>query len=241
MLLILKKKRELIRASVLFQFTYIPQGKKFDILVIKPRSQATLLAQDIQDLFPQCYSLFMYRDGKAYSISAYRAFSQQPVMYFVNLCRNHSFLRRTIMSPIWGLITQSYKSVKQYYSDDYVCSSHLIILFGLHWLHSLVLYLNERSRGVPIRAIRYEDLIAQPEDICSQVFQYCDIDLSHVKLAIEAMGKDSQEGSTISQGQLSTYKMSADEEKQLLSSLQMHPTIKTTDYILPGTFTPTKY
>jgi len=58
-------------------------------------------------------------------------------------------------------------------------------------------YLDQRRRGFDISALRYEDLVARPLDMCRVVLDYCHLPVSLAEEAVKAFDIDSQHNSIV--------------------------------------------
>jgi len=53
-------------------------------------------------------------------------------------------------------------------------------------------YRDLRRRGFDVRALRYEDLVARPHDMCRVILEFCRLPVSLANLAVRAFDVDSQ-------------------------------------------------
>ena len=67
-------------------------------------------------------------------------------------------------------------------------------------------YLDARRRGFEISALRYEDLVARPLDMCRVVLEYCHLPVSLAELAVTALDVDSQRNSVVAKSQIGHFK-----------------------------------
>jgi len=58
-------------------------------------------------------------------------------------------------------------------------------------------YLDLRRRGFDVSALRYEDLVARPLDMCRVVLEFCHMPVSLAELAVKAFDVDAQRNSII--------------------------------------------
>jgi len=68
------------------------------------------------------------------------------------------------------------------------------------------IYLDTRRRGFDIRALRYEDLVACPLDMCRVVLEFCRLPVSLAELAVKAFEIDSQRNSVLAKSVISSFK-----------------------------------
>ena len=67
-------------------------------------------------------------------------------------------------------------------------------------------YLDLRRRGLNVSALRYEDLIARPLDMCRVVLEFCHLPASLVQLAVRAFDVDSQRNSVLAKSVIGRFK-----------------------------------
>jgi len=67
-------------------------------------------------------------------------------------------------------------------------------------------YLDLRRRGFDVSAVRYEDLVARPFDICRVVLEFCHLPVSLAELAVKAFDVDSQANSTLAKSVIGHFK-----------------------------------
>jgi len=67
-------------------------------------------------------------------------------------------------------------------------------------------YLDLRRRGFDISALRYEDLVARPLDMCRVLLEYCHLSVSLAELAVKAFDVDSQRNSILAKSVIGHFK-----------------------------------
>ena len=82
----------LVRAATLWMCRQ-PTGRTVDAVILKPRSEATLIAELCQEAFPQSRNVFMYRDlvGYANSLAKFEQRIMPP-----ELARSDGFYRKSV-------------------------------------------------------------------------------------------------------------------------------------------------
>jgi len=106
-------------------------------------------------------------------------------------------------------------------------------------------YLDARRRGLDISAIRYEDLVARPVDMCRVILEFCRLPPSLAELAVKAFETDSQRGSVFSQADIGNVRdtpLTPDVKATLNALLSAHdgvPLIGDSD-VLDGTLSCTQ-
>jgi len=59
------------------------------------------------------------------------------------------------------------------------------------WAVITSVYLEMRRRGFDVSALRYEDLVARPLDMCRVILEFCHLPVSLAELAVKAFDRDS--------------------------------------------------
>jgi hypothetical protein len=151
--------------------------------VIKFRSQCMEVADLLYDSFPHAGNLFLYRDLNAYLQSSLRAFAidELPPEAVHQVA---SFLAAT--SP---LLTDE---LQQRADLDGIAIPCLI------WLSAVHAYARMHQRGMPMLAVRYEELIADPRSTLATILAYLGLPIDEVDSALRAFARDSQAGSPLS-------------------------------------------
>ena len=67
-------------------------------------------------------------------------------------------------------------------------------------------YLDMRRRGFDVSALRYEDLVARPLDMCRIILEFCHLPVSLAELAVKAFDIDSQKNSIVAKSVLGRFK-----------------------------------
>jgi hypothetical protein len=114
----------------------------------------------------------------------------------------------------------------------------------LAWLSGMQKYVELHEAGIPMCAVRYEDMIAEPEQIVRILFEYCDLPTTpeRIALGVKAFERDAQQGSSLARKNLKQDEQNQLTEEHLQEIHQLlaeHTTIQTADFIVPGTIQPT--
>jgi len=86
-------------------------------------------------------------------------------------------------------------------------------------------YLNMRRRGLDVSALRYEDLVERPLDMCRVVLEYCRLPASLAQLAVRAFDVDAQRNSILAKsviGHLKEPQLTPQRKKRLNQLLSKH-------------------
>ena len=140
-----------------------------------------------RELFPSGRFLFLYRDVVRGAKSLYRVSASLPSMRLLMLLGWLSDHVSKIIVDYIGLDGSDY-SVRL---DNGLMFG--VIVFAL----ATSSYLDQRRRGFDISALRYEDLVARPLDMCRVVLDYCHLPVSLAEEAVKAFDIDSQKNSIV--------------------------------------------
>jgi hypothetical protein len=199
---------------------------KLSCCVIKLRGFCIEMGDLIYRAFPDAKVLFLYRNVEDVVKSSIRAF-----VYFSTslptIAQNIDFYSRFV--PL----------LKDYANYIDFTDSSAIDLYTTSWLSIMQRYMLLHKQGIPTCAIRYEDLVANPQQIVTSIFKHCDLPISEVAKACNAFEKDAQSGSNLSKENLSKNDMKIPDileiRKKTSALLKKHPEIQTPDFIVPGT------
>jgi len=67
-------------------------------------------------------------------------------------------------------------------------------------------YLDLRRRGLDVSAVRYEDLVSRPLDLCRVVLEFCHLPVSLAELGVKAFDVDSQANSLVAKSAVGHFK-----------------------------------
>ncbi|MFP4101267.1 sulfotransferase [Coleofasciculus sp.] len=205
----------------------LPLKEKKSYLVIKLRSFCIELADLIYRAFPESKGIFLYRNAENVVQSSIPAFA-------------YIRTRLKAIADNTEMYSKFIPLLKDYAKYIDFNDSNATDLYTTLWLSVMQCYLLLEEQGILAYAIRYEDMIADPEQVVSFIFKYCKLPISEVANACQVFEKDSQTGSTLSRESIRNnyYEQLPDmlEVSQKVNRLlQKHPKIKTPDFIVPGT------
>jgi len=86
-------------------------------------------------------------------------------------------------------------------------------------------YLDMRRRGFDISAVRYDDLVARPLDMCRVLMEFCGLPVSLAELAVKAFDVDSQRNSISAKSSIGHFKeqqMTPEKQAQLNELLKKY-------------------
>jgi len=149
-----------------------------------------------RELFPASRCLFMYRDIISVAKSRYRISMVEPAYRILYLLGRLSGRLARVMFNFNGF--NSFDTCVQLDND--------LMVGVLLWALSTATYLDMRRRGVDVRAVRYEDLIACPLDVCRALLKFCHLPLSLAEQGVKAFDVDSQINSVVANSVLENFK-----------------------------------
>ena len=159
------------------------------VLVVKFRSFVVDLADVFHAHFPEARAVFLYRDGVPWTRSSARAFgSYDPAMVdqmgavqdrlgrMVPLMARYKAAKGRVLTPVESL--------------------------AAHWVGLMQRAQEVRAAGVPLFALRYEELTADPHPVLEALFVYCGLTPLPAAELDRVLAADSQDGTTISRSAL---------------------------------------
>ena len=84
-------------------------------------------------------------------------------------------------------------------------SDNNLIFGALLAANPITIYLDLRRRGLDVSAVRYEDLVARPLDMCRVVLEFCHLPVSLAELAVKAFDVDSQANSIVAKSAIGHF------------------------------------
>ena len=128
-----------------------------------------------------------------------------------------SFHRMSVVAPelrlarlfgqFSGYVTKSVVDSIGFDGSDYSVRIDNDLTFGvLVYAVTTASYRDMRRRGLDVSALRYEDLVARPVDMCRVVLEFCHLPMSLAELAVKAFDVDSQRNSSIAKSVIGHFK-----------------------------------
>lgn len=191
---------------------------------VKFRSFSIELGDLLYRNFPEAKIIFLYRNLESWTTSAMRAFIENEDN--IEIRTGAQMFASTLVPSIARHVREGGSLMS------------FTEMGAQMWLAAMERYLELHKNGVPALALRFEDIIAAPQDAVKRVIEYCgfpDVDIESVYKVLE---KDSQAGSMISQEILEQrdFQLTDAHRADLAQVLKAHPTIRSGEYILPSTW-----
>lgn len=174
--------RDLVRSAIKVLFNPAFTGKS-TLHVVKFRSFCIQIADLLSTAFPDAGNLFLYRD-LAPSIRSY-------AQAFGALDRPPGAQREVLaeQAAFAPLLAQEFAQRKDLDGIEGLC---------LLWLSAMHAYADHRRLGIPILAVRYEELLAHPGFEMDRILAYLGLAHDRVPDALRAFQRDSQAASPLS-------------------------------------------
>jgi hypothetical protein len=208
------------------------------LVVLKFRSMAVEHAAWMHAAFPDSTVLFLYRNAETHVQSAMRAFcSAGSELWWLD-----QFARWAPLRPLARrVVKRRYRSLCCLFPQAANFTSAEIARMGavgvaaLIWLSAMHRCATLRESEIPALAIRYEDLVASPEQFMTNLFQRIGIPTEGIRHAMQASGEDSQRNSPLARSKQRHWKMNERARTILQHVLERHPFINRADFQLPDT------
>jgi hypothetical protein len=150
---------------------------------------------------------------------------------------------RDKVTLLWLMVAQRLPVLKNHspapldYLQPYIDAIPPMKLLTLVWLSSIQGYLAMHAQGIPMLAVQYETLIADPEAALRAILAYCGLPEDQAAVAAGAFAEDSQKDTPLAWGKVgrATRGVLAPElVEQLREVLREHPPIQTPDFVVPN-------
>ena len=188
---------------------------------IKFRSMVIELGHLLHEQFPQAKTVFLYRNAESWARSMTSAFRMlDPAM-------------GELMAFYKQLFVQYMPLIKHYVAPEESTDTQFLTAM---WLALMQRYLELHERGIPMCALRYEELKAAPTEMLAAVLAYCDLPVVDVENLIPVLDDDSQQGTALSQEQArrNHYQLSEQDLAAIRLLLQAQPVLNRPDIIVPN-------
>ena len=171
--------------------------------------------------FPGAKIVFVYRNAETWCESYARAFG----LLHPAAKQNLPTLRETL------------KPLATFLSLETIENLSVVGLSVLIWLRIMEIYVQLASKGIPMLAVRFEDLRVAPEQVMEAVLNYCHISIADLTKINDAFRRDSQAGTVLSQANIRQRQVDFTEQHlaDIRKVLEAHPTIQQPNFTAPNT------
>ena len=164
-----------------------PSGRTVETFVIKPRSEAMLQAPVYALALPEARNVFMYRDAIGYVNSLYQ--------FVQKLLGPETFFQKEAWKIGWQLasVNSPYALLDRYFPngwEDIGFPEQMLI----SWLLRIDAYMAALQNGTRMQPLHYKDLNTSREQETAHLLAAFGISTEHVRKALSAFDRDSQEG-----------------------------------------------
>ena len=167
---------------------------------IKPISKAVIMMVDISRLFSHMKQIFVYRNSMDTVLSWLAILEVEYYSFVMANCVDAICFSR--MCPYFRNLLHRMYIPKPIYSPNLPYDANMACALTYKWVNSIVIARNAMSRDHCIYPIKYEDVIAKPEDAVRRLFAWLKIDGDYVGQAILTLSRDSQRVSSVSRDKL---------------------------------------
>jgi hypothetical protein len=177
--------QKLARAGLRF-LNLFEGAAKADLMIVKHFSQSTTQFKTLYAAMPGARCMFMYRDGKSWTNSLY---------HFVQKVGGSMIIERDKREFAWWIMSGNC-SIHEL--DGVVDLDADVVTFdtlaAAAWALHIRQYNSAIADGVPMMAVRYNELTHEREKTITRIFKYCGISNDSVAGTLDAFDADSQKG-----------------------------------------------
>ncbi|HWA18091.1 MAG TPA: hypothetical protein VG757_03785 [Devosia sp.] len=196
---------------------------KADTLAIKFRSQALFIAELFWKALPEADYIFMYRDAVSWGNSFLQFLDDVGVGSPVTIeARDFHWMMTSADMPVENLAR--FMPV-----DRPPVDAGAALAPG--WTIHMEEYERLRDRGLPLVALRYNELVSDREGELGRIFDHCGISREDIASALKAFDRDSQEGTSIARKE-NKKRFTPEERASYLAVLGRVPALANPDTLL---------
>jgi len=152
-----------------------------------------------RELFPSSRFLFMYRDIENVAKSVYRSTMVVPSARMIFEAGRFSSHAMKFLLNSLRIEAADYCIEGLRVENDFMPGLLMVAVMT-------ATYREMRRDGIDVRAVRYEDLIARPVDMCRVIVEFSGLPVSLSELAVKAFDVDSQRNSPIARSIIGRFK-----------------------------------
>jgi hypothetical protein len=215
-------------------------GEKIPCLVIKLRSFGIEIGDLMYRSFPQARIIFLYRNAEDVIESLIRTFGElgfwgrtfrAAKASAIAKCWLRFFVARRKKS-----LTRLIPLIRHYPSRIYTDLGSVGLLL-IMWLSVMHRYMILYRQGIPMVSLRYEDLIANPQEMVKPLFEYCGLPVWEVPKACGVFEQDSRSGLCLPRKLPPRRYLNLNDLVKIYHFLKSHPDVQTPYFVAPGTLT----
>ena len=172
------------------------------MITIKSNSKCTMMMRDISKVCPYIRQIFVYRNRRETLISFLAIIMSEHFGFVLSYCVDAVWFSR-VCPYFRNLFHKMYIWQLKGYPDISEDANTSCIL-AYKWATSVLTARHAMSHDRRIYPIKYEDILAKPEDAVRRIFKRLNIDTDHVEQAVFSLSRDSQPGSLVGRNKLKT-------------------------------------
>ncbi len=202
-------------------------GKGTPALALKFRAMCIHIGDLLYRAAPDAHNLFLYRHQEAWARSMGLIF-RTPEQRRVPMTEFP--IHRRSMAPLSIPFAERHGREPSF--DEFT---------ALSWLSMMGKYRSLYDAGMPLLAVRYEDILAEPQRALAAIFDYCGLSSASVERAYEVFSRDSQEGTIWSRDNrqaMMVAPLDDEDYAQMRAVFAEQPVICSADFTVPGTWSP---
>ncbi|XP_067680368.1 uncharacterized protein [Haliotis asinina] len=188
--------QKLLRSVIRLQCKTLPEAQR---IILKVGAHTFAEVKVICEMFPKIKHLFLYRDSLPYAMSCKALAMSELTGKILKAFADSDFLAKIFPGFRRARYKMSSRIDRYDHALDNIASN---MTFVGHWMilcaGLMMRYKEFRKSGIPIFAVKYEELVMEKEGMVRALFQKLDIPEKHVTKALAAFEVDSQRGSWIS-------------------------------------------
>jgi len=203
--------------------------------VLKQRNESLQVMDLFQATFPQAKNLFLYRDAIGWVTSFYYIFQRFESQ------KGKPFSESMPLDACIAFFSQYFNYDFTHLAaclDADTTEISLVQELGLWWLAGMEWYLTQYTRGIPILAVRYADLITQKEQVVTEIFKHCGLPSEEATSTLGVFARDSQADTPLAREnphEGNKRRLSDEQRTEVVSILQRHAVLTVSDVDVPGT------
>jgi hypothetical protein len=156
----------------------------------------------------------MYREGEAWAQSFYR--------YLRRFGYREAFATRAELVEGWSGLAMDDTTVMDALIPVDQSTVTLAEFFAPFWVYHLELYRKSLTMGMPLFALRYEELVNESEPTLRAMLAHCHLDVPSLDTVMSAFAEDSQKGTALERD-VSEAGMDAEQVALFKATLRRHP------------------
>lgn len=194
-------------------------GRGAPTLAVKTRGSGIYLGDLFHRAFPTARNVFLYRQAERWLESMNAGFTKNlPGPEAEPMFTNFLLAQAPLLMPF---ITRHERDVT------------LTEAYALSWLSIVDGYLALREKGVPMLALRYEEIKAEPKPTLLALLTWCGLPVEDFDAVHDTFATDSQEGTMLSRASRERNPapaLSPEDYAQTRAVIAEHPVVRTPDF-----------